>query len=366
MSYQGGNMGVAAGVSLVFVATIPRIFLTTLASRLVDDAQIAWLSVLISSIATLFMIRLLLYVLSRTGGDLIDATRRLLGNTAAWLVALFYIALFFGNTVLLLREFAENTLLTALPLAEFSLVTIWYIAWVTVFISFGIEVMGRVSYMVLPFLVAFMLLVVIFLIPFYNINQLVPWQGHGLTLAVYHGFSWAGINIGAVLLAVYAREFQTSKTATQALIFGVGGALFMKVVYSQSYLMVFGVNVGQEKILPFFEMARLVYLNRYLQRIEALLIALWGMVSMLALAVSLYTAVYLIARILNLPSGRPIIPLMAGIAANIAMLPPDIITVLGYEKIYHFTSSVGIYGVPLLLFIAFCFKRKEVKRCNTV
>lgn len=366
MSYRGGNMGVAAGVSLVFSVTIPRVFLSTMAGRLVDDAQAAWISVTISSGVTLLLMLLLLYVLSRTGGDLIDASRRLLGDMVAWLVALFYIALFFGNTVLLLREFSENTLLTALPLAEFSLVTIWYIASVAVFIYFGMEVIGRVAYMVLPFLVLFMLFVIVLLIPFYNIDQLVPWQGYGVANAVFHGFTTAGINFGAVIIAIYAREFQTSRTAVQALNYGLGGAAFTKIIYSQVYLMAFGVYVGQEKILPFFEMTRLIYINRYLQRIEALMIALWAIVCMLALAICLYTACYLIARILDLPSGRPLIPLLAAMAANIAMLPPDIITVISYEKLFHYIGSVGIYGVPVLLFLALCFRRKEVKKCNTV
>jgi spore germination protein (amino acid permease) len=356
-------MGVAAGIALVFAVTVPRMFLTSFATRLVDDAQIAWLSAALSSGISIMMIYMLLYVLSRTGTDLIGGVRRLLGNAAAWLVALLYIAIFLGNTVLLLREFAENTLLTALPFSEFSLVTIWYIVWAAIFIYFGIEVMGRVAYMVLPFLLASMLLIVIMLIPFYNVYQLVPWQGNGLELSVYHGFSMAGINVGAVLLAIFAREFQNAKYAAQSLVYGLGGGLLVKVIYAQSYLMVFGVYVGQEKILPFFEMARLVYLNRYLQRIEALLIALWAMISMLAIAISLYTAVYLIARILELPSGRPIVPLVAAIAANLAMLPPDIITVLGYDKKFMYINDVGVYAIPVVLFLTFWFKRKGVKRC---
>ncbi|SMC50227.1 GerAB/ArcD/ProY family transporter [Sporomusa malonica] len=363
MSYQGGNMGVAAGIGLVFAVTIPRVFLSSLANALMEDAQIAWLTTAISSGATLLMMSLLLYVLGRTGGDLIGGTRRLLGNMAAWLVALLYIAIFLTNAVLLLREFAENTLLTALPYAEFSVVTIWYAFWVAVFIYFGIEVVGRVSYIVLPFLVTAMLLIIFLLIPFYNISQLAPWQGNGLTLAVYHGLLIAGLNVSAAVVAVYAREFQNARTAAQALVFGLGGGAVMKFVYVQGYLMAFGVYVGQEKILPFFEMSRLVYLNRYLQRIEALLISLWVIISILAIAISLYTAIYLIARILNLPSVQPIIPLVAAMAANIAMLPPDIVTALGYDKMYLYISSAGVYVVPAVLFLAFWFKRKGVQKC---
>ena len=366
MNYQGGNMGIAAGTALVFAMTIPRMFLTSLASRLVDDAQIAWLSVALSAGTSMIMIGVLLYILSQAGGDLIDGVRRLLGNIAAWLVVMLYIAIFGANTVLLLREFSENTLLTALPLSEFSIVIVWYAVWTAVFIYFGIEVVGRVAYMVLPFLVASMLLIVILLIPFCNIYQMVPWQGNGLEVAMYHGLTMAGINAGAVILAIYTREFQNVKTTVQSLVFGLGGSMLIKVVYTQSYLMVFGVSVGQEKILPFFEMARLVYLNRFLQRIEALLIALWVMVSVLAIAISLYTVVYLIARILELPSARPIIPLVAAIVVNIAMLPPDIVTVIGYEKMYVYIGSVGVYAVPGMLCLAFWIKRKGVKQCSTV
>lgn len=364
MSYQGGGMGVATGIALVFAVTMPRVFLNSLASRLMEDAQIAWLAVVINSGSAFIMIGLLLYVLSRTGGDLLDATRRLLGSAATWAAALLYIAIFFTDTVLLLREFAENTLLTALPYAEFSLVNMWYAFWVAAFIYFGIEVIGRVAYIMMPFLVASMLLVIILLASFYDVSQLVPWQGNGIVPAVYHGITMAGINIGAVILAVYAREFKNTKTATQSLSYGLGGAMVVKVSYTQSYLMAFSVYVGQEKMLPFFEMARLVYVNRFLQRIEALLIGLWVIVSMLAIAISLYTTVYLIARILELPSVRPIIPLVAAIASTVAMLPPDVGTVLGYEKSYVYFSGIGLYGVPAVLFLAFCLKRKEVKRCS--
>lgn len=365
MSYQGGNMGVAAGIALVFAATIPRVFLTSLANRLMEDAQIAWVTTVISSVSSLLMLGLLLYVLHHVKEDLIGATRRLLGRLAAWVVALLYMAIFFANTVLLLREFAENTLLTALPFAEFSLVNIWYAFWIAIFIAFGIEVMGRVSYMLLPFLVVSMLMVILMLAPVYDVSQLVPWQGNGLGLAFYHGITMAGANIGAAILAVYTREFQNTRTTVQSLVFGLGGSALMKTVYTQTYLMAFGVYVGQEKVLPFFEMARLVYINRYLQRIEALLIALWVIVSMLAVAISLYTVCYLIARILDLPSVRPIIPIMAAIVATTAMLPPDIITVLGYERTFFYFSSIGLYGVPIILGLAYGLRKKGVKPCTS-
>lgn len=366
MSYQGGNMGAASGIALVFVVTMPRVFLTSVANLLVEDAQLAWLTTVINSSATLIMIWLLLYVLGHTGGDLITGARRLLGNAGAWVIALLYIGIFTANAVLLLREFAENTMLTALPYAEFSIVNVWYAFWVAAFIYYGMEVIGRVSYLLLPFLVAAMLLVVILLAPFYNVYQLVPWQGNGVSLAVYHGVTMAGFNVGAVLLAVYAREFRNAKTAIQSLVYGLCGTMVMKVINVQAYIMIFGVYVGQEKVLPFFEMARLVYVNRYFQRIEALLIGLWVIVSMLAIAISLYTSVYLIARILDLPSARPIIPIMSAIVATLAMLPPDIVTVFGYDKMVLSISLVGLYVVPVVLLAALWLKKRGMKRCTAV
>jgi hypothetical protein len=107
--------------------------------------------------------------------------------------------------------------------------------------------------------------------------------------------------------------------------------------------------VGVEKTLPFFEMSRLVYLSRYVQRIEALFIVIWVITGLLAIAINIFAALYLVARPLGLPSLRPLVPVMAMIVVNLAVIPHDIGAVVAADNSLVVVLSVGVYGGPLLL-----------------
>ncbi len=92
--------------------------------------------------------------------------------------------------------------------------------------------------------------------------------------------------------------------------------------------MIFGTTVSAEKTLPFFEMARLIYINKYVQRLEAIFILLWVIVGVLGIAVCLYGALYIIARLFKLPTVSPLLLPVGLIMIQIASLLPDAATVV--------------------------------------
>jgi hypothetical protein len=127
--------------------------------------------------------------------------------------------------------------------------------------------------------------------------------------------------------------------------------------------MVFGVSVGREKVLPFFEMARLVYLSRYLQRIEALFIMLWVVAGVLGIAVDVYMGLYLLTRLLHLPSMRPILPIVMIILVELGMMPPDIVTAIELENLVISTYfKIGLYVIPAILLITAWFKNRKKRK----
>ena len=129
-----------------------------------------------------------------------------------------------------------------------------------------------------------------------------------------------------------------------------------------AFTLSFGYAAGREKLLPFFEMARLVYLSRYIQRIEAIFILLWVIFGVLAIAVNIYMMLYIVTRIFNMPSLRPLIPLAVFIMAQLAMLPPDAGTTVEINNLVMRTFKPTIlYGIPLLL-LAALFIRKKMGR----
>lgn len=360
MSYHTGKMGVAAGISLVFVITFPFIFLTTPAQTVESGAGLAWAIPLVSALPVLFMLIAVTYISKIFPGDLYTLCRKLLGRVGAWAVIAYYILLFFTDSALLSRQFAENTLLTALPRAEFSFIMLVYFVAAGILVYAGLEAVLRANYIITPFGVLGLVIVLLMLGPFYNIYNLAPWQGSGVGKVISSGLLFAGAQAGTFALLIFAVNFQNALTIRTAAVFGIGLSSLLKSTTVLVFTLVFGVNVGPEKVLPFFEMSRLVYLSRYLQRIESLFIILWVITGVLAIAVNLYIGLYLITRLLNLPTMRPLIPLTCLILWQVAMLPPDIATVILLDAAIITTYfNIGIYVIPTLLIIAALLKKRK-------
>jgi spore germination protein KB len=361
MSYQPGRMGVAEGIGLTFVVMLPRVFLSSPAVTIATVNNLAWSAPLLNWAAALAMFYLLAAVTARTKGGLYEVSEQLLGRAAAWVLAFFYAVLFLLDATSLLRQFAENTLLTALPAAEFRVIIFWYILFAAVLVYFGIEGLARASYLVMPFIVGGVVAVIMLLIPFYDIYRLLPWQGAGLGSAVQRGLELAGLNLGIMLLFVLAPSFQKPATMKTAAVFGGSISALLRSLVIFFFLIAFGVGEGMEKTLPFYEMSRLVYLSRYVQRIESLFIIIWVITGLLAIAINLFVALYLIARSLELPSIRPLVPVVAMIMVNMAVLPPDLSSVVAADSKLVLLFSAGVYGGPLLL-VAAAYLKKRRKR----
>jgi len=355
-------MGISEGLALVFLSTFPRIFLTRPAQTIEANAGLAWFSVLVGPFAILLPILLLLYVFRRVEGDLYAVTRELIGKWGAWAVSLVLIMMFLSDAAILLRLFAENTLLTALPFMPIETAIAWYVFNAVILCYFGIECIARTSYFLLPLGTAGLFLVLVGLIPFYDLNLLGPWQGRGFGQALITGVTWSSINYGVILLFVLGPAFQNLRTIKWAALFGLGGSSLLKALSIFAFTIVFGAKIALEKNLPFYEMARTIYINRYIQRIDALFIVVWVIAGVMSIAINFYMAGYLIARMLNLSTYRPFIVSLSLLVVGASLLPNEIITVILLDvKLFSTLHIAGLYGIPLLLFGATIVKGRRKK-----
>ncbi|MBP2635930.1 MAG: spore germination protein (amino acid permease) [Firmicutes bacterium] len=360
MSYQPGRMGIAEGMALVFIMLFPRIFLTTPANAIAAVTTAAWWVVIVSGLPVILAIFAWIYIFRQTPGDLFSVSEKLLGRVGAWLVTVAAIMVFFIDAALVLRQFAENTLLTALPQVEFSFIVGWYTLIAALGALLGLEALARGTYLLFPMSVMGLILVLLLLAPYYDVYNLTPWRGYGLLASLQTGILQSGINISGLILVIVSPAMQNIQTFKWASIFGVTSGLFIKSLTLFIFTMVFGVATASEKTLPFFEMSRLVYINRYFQRIEALFIILWVIGGLLGISLGLYMGTFLITRLLKLPALQPLIPLSAYIVAQMAMVPPDIATVIRLDNylISHFYTAT-LFIITLVLLIAAFVKSKK-------
>ena len=366
MSYRTGKMGVAEGMALVFSTSITSVFYSMWSVYLDHVANSAWLIPLISAGCFLAVFMLLLFVMERVPGDLYAVSETLLGRSGAWAVSAYLIAVFYADAVFTLRQFAENTLLTAIPELNISMIMGSYVLMAAFVIYIGLEPIARGALLVLPFGIVALTLVIILSGNKFHLYFLWPWIGNGITALLKTGVPATGSFIYALILPIFAPAFQNIRTIRTATLFGIGLSTAFRTLIFFMYTGVFSTAAGRELVLPFYNLARIIYLNRFVQRVEAFFIILWAIFGLALIAINLYVALYLLTRLLDLPSMRPLILPMALVAVQLALLPPDIATVI--EMYHNYTAYIvapGVFAIPMVLFIATLVKgRAKNKPCT--
>jgi hypothetical protein len=319
---------------------------------------------LLNGFAGLIVSYLLLYVLKTTGGDLYTAAESLLGTAAVRLIALYFAGAYLLEAGLLLRQFADNTLLTALPRLKLDLAIGWFALLAAAILYAGIEPVARAGYLYLPFAVAGMLAILALLAPQYEPLYFTPWNGPGLGTVLVNGLRNVGVNIVIIVPFFLARSFQNARTIKSSILYGLGLSSVIKSLTMAAYLAVVGPISGRETVLPFYELARLVFVSRFVQRIEALFILLWVVMGILAIAINMYAALYILGRLFNLPAIRPLVaPVMVAVA-SLAMLSEDIVSALTfYLGVQTTVYSAGVVVITLVLFVASVVRNRRRKPC---
>lgn len=366
MGNSSGRMGIAEGIGLTSIMTLPQVFLATPATMIQEAGSLAWAAPLIGGFAALLMICLLSHVFIRHPGDLLSVTEKLLGKLIAYLVGAFCFVMLLAFSVVWTREFAEDTMLTALQSAEFDIITTCFVVSAGVIMFAGIESICRAVYIILPFIILSLLFLLVVLIPVYKLDYLFPWQGNGLSFLIKPALTEIGMGGTIFVLPLLLESFQNTRTIKAAVVFGYGLTSIIRSVSMAAFMMAFSVAVAMEKAMPFYEMARLIYLNRYLQRFESLFIIIWVITGVFAIALSLYGAMAIGAKIFKLPSIKPLIWPMVIIVAQAAALPPDTHSILTLEAtLYPYVFAPGVIIITTMLFIA-CVIKKEEKTCRHV
>lgn len=352
-------MGLSEGAALIFISLLPRVTLNSFTLVLSQQAQLGWLYLLINGLVVLFMAFLLVYIHSKIKGDLFAVTSILLGKKAACLIMGILIVVFGGNAVLLIRQYAENTLITAMPGMDVRVSILVYTLSALAVTYFGASGITRCSIIFMPLMIISFLAVTLLLYPFYIPYQLLPWQGNGLAPCFVQGIKGAGYNAGFLALFLFAPSFQNIKTLRHSLFQGIVASVLLKAYMMVIFIMVFGVAVGSEKTMPFFELARLIYLGRFFQHLEAFFIVTWVILGALAIAINFFMVNYLLGRALDLPMIRPLMPCMAMLMCNLALLPEDINKTVQLDTKFILMNDLAIFVIPILLLAALWIKQRK-------
>ncbi|MBC7343505.1 MAG: endospore germination permease [Clostridia bacterium] len=306
--------------STVVIATLP--VLTT-----GEAAQDAWAA------ATLALLGSVVIVLM-VGGlgtkfpslTIVEYNQRLLGKYVGGLVSLAFLWLFLHIAATDTRVYAEVLVSGFLPLTPLTFITASMVILAALVVYLGIEVLGRMADVLMPFFTLFIALSIAGALRSVQPHNLEPVLARGLGPVISGAVTPIAISVQFLALAMLIPTLTIPEKATSSALVAATLAGIVLIVASSVVVGVLGPDLGSKAIFPFFEMVRSIEISAFLERIEALTVIAWGLGLFIDVATFLYCGAKGLAQLLGLRDYRILVGPLAAIWVLVA--------VYGYESLF--------------------------------
>lgn len=307
-----------------------------------------WMIVIVGGIAAIGFWLVIAQLIDRfPGKSLIKINEELLGSFFGTALNLTFLVYIIVVSSVLLRQFADIIVFSALPEAPISSLTFLFLIPAVAAVYMGLEAISRSTYISLPFILVGVIAVLLSLYNQWDAKQLLPVLGTGLGAVLKYGFLTVTTYEEILVLAILAPYISIEKSKLRML--GIESLLVVITVFTLIvlvYLMIFPIPGGNENLAPFYQLSRAISFGRYFQRVEAVFILFWTFTAFLRISISILVAVLVFMEIFKLPYYRPILPAIGVFIFSLSMTASDLMQTVVFEVRYHY-----LYGWLITLFL---------------
>lgn len=334
----------------LFVAT--NAFLTYPRYVSASGLEAAWMEPLIAGIATLLLFVFVERLLSAffPGMDIVEVCKETFGKWIAVFFAILFSAYFIFSTAAVIRQFTENVITTVLPSTPILFVGGLF-AFAVAYIAYaGLEGICRTAYFLLPILIIGTIGLCILTINWWHPLYLFPIWGTGIQSVLIGAMKYSPIFTNVLLLCVIyphahnPNEFRWIGTASITL------STLVLVFFILTYHMVFAPTETGKSTFAFYQMARMIYLGRFIQRMESVFIFLWVSAAVVKMAVTLWGAAYLMSKAFGWETYRPAVPALALCCFSLSLWFGNLLQVMEIEETYLMSwGGIIVFILPVFI-----------------
>lgn len=306
---------------LLTIVISSRIFLGLPRIMAIIGGTAGWLVVTIAFLMGLIGYLLLDLLLTRfPGEDLVGIARRVLGPLAP-VVGLIFFFFFLIVASLVTREFTETFIVGILPQTPIGVIS-GFLLVLLIFAGYmGIETVSRLAILYAPYLLLFLLLIFVLVMPNASPLNLAPFWGLGLRCLALPALAKSAVFADIVLLGFFAPLLREAKRRRAVGLAAMAGSYAIFLATTAVFTMVFGYPGTAGIFFPVFQVARLISLAEFIQRVEAVFIFLWFFAAVIDLAAVFFAAAYVYARTFSLSTHRPLLFPLAVLVYALSLLP---------------------------------------------
>lgn len=291
--------------------------------------------------------------------NLIQIAKKLTGSwigTGFGIVLSFY---FISYTALILREFAEIFIISMFPHTPLSVIVIMLLIIIGYGTFYGADSICRITWFIMPYLVVGALFAFISAIPNYNFPSLLPVFGPGIKQILKGSTTHLSLFSGILVLGMLAPQIREQDKVPRVGLLSMIISIVINTIITAILIMTFNASTTGKLIFPAFQIARLITITEYLQRLEAIFVFLWFFTAAVLLNGLFLGAIISCKQTFNLKNRRGLLLILMLVLLVLSLLPfnnPNWSFPIRF--ITMFCYPVIFFGIPFILWICSLFSSK--------
>ncbi|MFC0212399.1 endospore germination permease [Paenibacillus chartarius] len=321
----------------------------------------AWMVPLLSGLIFAAAFFVLLSVLhNNPGKGVIDLIFELTGKYAGFVISFLLFVIILMVTAVNGRSYVDivNVMVyqrTPLPVLFLLLMaSACYVA------SRGLETIGRVAWIVLPYVYALFFLLIFIVWRTADWQHLAPVAGPGMYKLVKESVFHTSLFGEMFFLAALIPYVRTAKNFRMASVAGYGLSVLNMVLATALYIAVFDYPTVVDLAYPFQQLTRTVQIGQAFIHVESVFLFFWLISAVVHFAVYLHVIAFFFARTMRIEQFKPLIMPLTGLVVLMGMLPENISKVDIYRGMLIQGISLMYIIFPFVLWALDKWKRRRI------
>ena len=341
------SFGKWEAVTLLINLICTKLFLYYARMTVEDAGTAGWILTIYISLLVLIIYIILIKLLKKfENKDILDIAEIAGGKPLKIVTGLVITSVLFFLTTAVLREFSEDMKVVSLPTSPLSYIMIFFIIGVVVGSFLGLEAIMRYHAIIVPVIATGYIIILLGVIPQMDFTNLLPILGNGSYNVFGKGFFRVSIYSELLVLFLLPPFLGSYKNVRAVGYIAIGFSSVFLIGGSLVYILTFPYPSNLESFLPVYQMARLINLGGFFQRIESMFVFIWAMAAFIYLTAAFYFMVYTFAKTTGLKYVRPLILPFAVMVFSAAFIPQNLVTVI--------KMKTQFFSIPALL-LTFAF-----------
>lgn len=357
-----GHIGYREGIALTALLISGKIYVGFPRVMVEEGKTAGWLLVLLSAALTVIAFLPIPALFARfPGKSTIEIIEEVLGPYLGLPALLLHLGFYLILGGILVREFTEIVASTVLPLTPVSVITGLFILVIAYGAYSGLEPLTRTAWLLAPWILGGLLAVLFLSLRWARPQYLLPLWGAGIPALLKSAVFRTSFFVEVLLLPLLVPHLREPRRLGSMGLWSVviSGLLMALVVLV--FTTVFPVRAASSVLFPIYQLARIMFLGRFFQRMESLFIFVWVISAAIQLTAFMVGNALSVARAMKLPVYRPLVFPLSVLTFAIAFTMPDLPAAIRIDdQFFRVYGALAAFGLTTTLYLVALIRGKGV------